>query len=237
MGRGRNNRHRKRRREQSKRAHKEKKLACKNKKEKQSKPKFRKEAKRKMANYRDGAEYIKLAMPARFLTESRYSEYINTIKKWYEDGILTEITFFAFGKWNTRTRKRLFGIINSHGHEWTKNHLVFRLPSESNRTYMLRVLRSFDITHYAGLDKEYMKTFVMSDLYNTIRSFFWHADEKRGWAEFKDWFKRHNKVYYRLFEQGESAYQIIQTGVDANPEPQDFELEVHSSDGYTWPGT
>ena len=214
----------KRRRQQSAKA-------CKaNKKTKQAK--YRKEKKnKKMFTHRAEVQYIKLAMPCRFLVEKRYSTYMDTIKEWHDDGILSNITFFAFGKWNSKTKKRLFGIIKSFGNEWAVNHLVFRMPNESNKTYMLRILRSFDITHYAGLDEEYMKVLVMSNLYSSIRSFFWHSDAEDGWNQFKEWFKRHNKNYYRLLEKGESSDKIIQTGTNASV---DDELEYHTSTGYDY---
>lgn len=221
----------KRRKQQSSKACRANKKANKVKKEQQAK--YRKEKKKKMpSQYRD-TKYIKLAMPCRFLVEDKYSSYMDKIKEWYDKGILTEITFFAFGKWNSKTKKRLLGIIKKFNNEWAQNHLVFRMPNESNKTYMLRVLRSFDITHYAGLDEEYMKVLVMSNLYSSIRSFFWRPEAEEGWNEFREWFKRYNYSYYRLLDKGDSADKIIQTGINASVDHSEPELVAqNTADSY-----
>lgn len=228
MGKGRNNRHRKRRREQSNKAKKEQKKEKKAMpaKMRHPKPKRKKNKRKNKMSWRN-VQYIKLGMSGGFLIEPKYSEYIDTLREWLEEGKLTDITFLAFGKWNSRTRKRLWGILKENNNEWAWNHLVFKLPHEFETAFILRTVRCFSMSHYVDTDKNHIQPIVMSYLYKSVKLFRWHDDVARGWDEMKTWIKRHNPAYYSLYELGQQADFIIQTGVMAKPEPEQEETHVH----------
>ena len=230
MGKGRNNRHAKRRREQSRNSKREQKKDKKAKAAQQKRANKRKnKRKNKMSGWNeDAVQYIKLALSGRFLIEPQYSDYINKLRDWHKDGIVTDLTFFAFGKWNSRTRIRLKEILKENNNEWAWNHLVFKLPNEFETAFILRTIRAFKITHYIDNDKEHLKPLIMSSHCSDLKMFYWHDDAEHGWTEMKAWLKRHNPAYFSLYEQGEQAGFIIETGPMARPAPE----ETHVSDAY-----
>lgn len=224
MGKGRNNRHRKRRREQSRNAKRE------NKKEKkytQKKQKKKNKRRKEMTHSSKNVKFIKMGMSARFLIEPKYAKYTAVLKGWHEDGIITNLTFLAFGKWNSRTRKRLLEILKENGNEWAWNHLVFKLSYEFKAAFILRNIRCFRMSHYVDIDKDNIELIVMSNHYKDVKMFYWHDNAERGWSEMKSWLRRHNPVHFSLKEPGISCDSIIQTGVMAEPE-----IETHTSDGF-----
>lgn len=240
MGRGRNSRHKKRRREQSRKAKREEKKERKAKDRKWKNqpnptPKYRKRKRnkgKKMFNYSGNVQCIHLGMSGRFLIEPKYAEYLVHLKEWYDEGVISDISFLVFGEWNTKTRKRLCGMLEDNNHKWAINHLLFRNSEEYDASFMVKKARCLNMTHYADMDKDSISNFVMSNMYGKIKLFCWNdQDHEKGWEEFKTWLKKHNPTHYNLWEQGERAAEIIQTGIYAET------VESKSGDNIIWLGT
>lgn len=163
--------------------------------------------------YRNEAQFVKLGMSARFLIEPIYSSYIDKMKEWHERGTFTDITFFVFGKWNSRTKARLHQILIDNGNDWAWNHLVFRLGDEVNDvSFLLKSFDTFKISHYVDMDKDHITPIVMSKHYLEVKIFYWHKAVEQGWEEFKDWLHRQEISRWKLFDKGEMADAIINTG-------------------------
>jgi hypothetical protein len=237
MGKGRNKRHRKRRQQQSKKAKRQ------NKKQVSERKKFRPIKNKRKKNKAKGKQmphnqtfnprevkYIRMGMSGIFLVESKYAEYITRLKEWYDSGILTDITFLIFGKWNSKTKERFRGILKDNGNEWAWNHSVFATRDELEVSFLLRRIRCYKISHYVDINKDHLTPIVKSNLYHTTKMFRWHDDIKHGWEEFRAWIRRYNPTHFNLCDQGIGADLIIQTGVMAKLE----EEEVYTSDGYQW---
>jgi len=237
MGKGRNNRHKKRRREQSRNARRElkkqKKAEEKKWKNQPNPPPNKRKRKRKkgknMPMYREqDVEFIHLGMSGKFLIEP-YNQYMSQFKEWYDEGVFTDISFVVSGNWDTKTRNRLHGLLKDNGHEWAVNHLIFKTPREYDAQFLTKRIKYLKITHYIDMDKNNITKIVMSNLYGRVKIFCWNnKDIAAGAEDFKTWLKEYNPVHYNLFDQGESAADIIQTGLYAKPE----EVETFTSQGY-----
>ncbi len=213
MGKGRN----KRRRNQKKQRAMAK--EPKDKKKKRQKPKYR-SPKRKKRKEMFSPEPIRLGITAAFLADKGNKKFIATLRSWLDRGILTDLVFIAFGKWNLKTKSRFKSIIDGNGFNWAWNHLVFKMPREFESGYLLRCMTSYELNHYVDSERSHLAHLVLTNHYkNTTKIFHWDIT-KDSVEEFKDWLKENNGSYTLLHEPGENADMIISAGKT----PYDFDL-------------
>jgi hypothetical protein len=228
MGKGRNSRHRKVRNLQSRKIKRNnsKKLAEQKiiRKAKQpqistmqsgvSRKKMKKDKNMSSSYYnRRDVEFVHIGMNGRFLADSNYNIYVSKLKSFLDNGTITNITFMIFGNWNLKTKNRLLEIVKSNGHAWAINHMIFKLPSEYDGSFLIKRISSFEMTHYADMDKNNITQIVSSNLYGKLKVFFWSENPEEGWVSFKEWLSKYNPKHYMLYEKGEQSGFVIQTGV------------------------
>lgn len=142
---------------------------------------------------------------------------LSELRELLDSARISSFAIMAPGTWsNPRVRNRLKEMFHEKGFGWAWNYVFFPLKTENTQKFILRIIKTLEITHYFDANKSFLLKVIYEKKLTSVKLWWMdvNSSEKtlKGWSAVRVWFTKTSPRYWSPVPLGDDATQLIQTG-------------------------